>query len=149
MRSIALAVPLAALAAFSFACSIGTEEEVEVDPTRSAGAGQIFRADAGLDALIPANAQIEKIAGGYIFTEGPLWVTRAWEGQPFLLFSDVPGNVIYKWDPQSNQASEFKNPVFEGQADEGSFIGSNGLTLDAEGNLLVCEHGNRRISKVT
>ena len=137
------------LAGLSFGCAIGGEEEVEVSPIREAGAGMIFRADAGLDALIPETAQIEKLGGGYIFTEGPLWVSRAWEGQPFLLFSDVPGNAIYKWDPASSQTSELKKPVFDGEAPEGAYMGSNGLILDAEGNLLVCEHGNRRISKVT
>ena len=145
LKALLAAVSLAA----GLACSVGEEEVAEVSPQREAGAGQIFRADAGLDALVPEGAQIEKIAGGYIFTEGPLWVTRAWEGQPFLLFSDVPGNAIYRWDPQSNQASEFKAPIFEGQADEGAFIGSNGLNLDGDGNLLICEHGNRRISKLT
>ncbi len=120
----------------------------QVSPIREAGAGQIFRADEGLDALIPESAQIEKVAGGFLFTEGPLWVTRAW-GQPFLLFSDVPGNIITKWDPTSSQTTDFKNPVFEGKFADSAFIGSNGLILDAQGNLLVCEHGNRRISKVT
>lgn len=139
----------AALCLTALGCAIGGEEEVEVNPIREAGAGQIFRADAGLDALIPEASQIEKVAGGYIFTEGPLWVTRAWEGQPYLLFSDIPGNAIYKWDPASNQASEFKKPIFEGEATEGAFNGSNGLILDTAGNLLVCEHGNRRISNVT
>ena len=139
----------ATLTAISLGCAVGGEDAAEVNPMRAAGAGQIFRADPGLDTLVPQNAQIEKVAGGYIFTEGPLWVSRAWEGQPFLLFSDVPGNAIYKFDPASNQASEFKKPVFAGEAAEGAFVGSNGLTLDADGNLYVCEHGNRRISKVT
>ena len=136
------------LAALLLACG-GGEPEVEISPFREAGAGQIFRADEGLDALIPATAEIEKIAGGFNFTEGPLWVTRAWDGQPFLLFSDVPGNMIVKWDPASGQTSDFKNPVFEGDASEGAFVGSNGLILDAAGNLLICEHGNRRVSKMT
>jgi gluconolactonase len=139
----------ACLAALVVACSVGGNEEAAVDPIREAGAGQIFRADPGLDALIPESSQIEKVASGYVFTEGPLWVSRVWDGQPFLLFSDVPGNAIYKWDPATSQASELKKPIFEGEAADGAFIGSNGLTLDSDGNLLVCEHGNRRISKVT
>lgn len=151
LRSLKALLALACLVGFALStgCSSGEEPAAEASPLREAGAGRIFRADPGLDALVPEAAQIEKIAGGYIFTEGPLWVTRAWEGQPFLLFSDVPGNAIYKWDPASSQASEFKSPIFEGTADEGAFVGSNGLNLDADGNLLICEHGNRRISKLT
>lgn len=139
---------LAAVAAISFAC--GSEEPVaEVSPDRAAGEGAIHRADPGLDALVPETAMIEKLAGGFVFTEGPLWVSRAWEGNPFLLFSDVPGNTIYKWTPSSSAPVEFKKPVFEGEVEEGRYAGSNGLTLDADGNLFVAEHGNRRISKVT
>ncbi len=148
-RPVSHILAAACLAAGMTGCGGQTEPEVEASPIRAAGAGQVFRADAGLDALVPATAEIEKIAGGYIFTEGPLWVSRAWESQPFLLFSDVRGNAISKWDPASNQTSDFKKPVFEGEHAEGAGIGSNGLILDADGNLLVCEHGNRRISKVT
>lgn len=139
---------LAALAAFSIACG-GEEPTIEASPTREAGEGAIFRADPRLDALVPETAMIEKLAGGFVFTEGPLWVNRAWEGNPFLLFSDVPGNTIYKWSPSGGAPTEFKKPVFEGDIEEGRLAGSNGLTLDADGNLFVAEHGNRRISKVT
>ena len=135
--------------AVGFGCAIGGDPEPAADPNRQAGAGTIYTADPGLDALVPADAQIEKLAGGFVFTEGPLWVSRVWDGIPFLLFSDVQGNAIYQWNPESSQASDFRKPVFEGEHEEGRFVGSNGLTLDADGNLLVCEHGNRRISKVT
>lgn len=129
----------------AFGCTEPPPPEPE-SPTRDAGAGKVFRAADGLDAIVPTDATIEKLAGGFTFVEGPVWVS-GWEGSPFLLFSDVRGNVIRKWDPASGEVSDFKNPVFEGEAEGG--IGSNGLTLDEDRNLLVCEHGNRRISKVT
>ena len=122
--------------------------EEEPSAARPAGAGTVFRAAEGFDALVPADAEIEKVAGGFQFTEGPLWI-RGWEGSPFLLFSDVPGNVIYRWDPATGETTDWKNPVFEGEIVEGRFAGSNGLALDHDGSLLVCEHGNRRISKIT
>ena len=138
----------AIVAALTLGCG-GAEPVEEVNPLRAAGEGQVFRADPGLDALVPEGAMIEKLAGGFMFIEGPIWVSRAWEGAPFLLFSDVLGNAIYKWSPSGGAPVDFKKPVFEGEVAEGRLAGSNGLTLDAAGNLFVAEHGNRRIAKVT
>ena len=80
-----------------------------------------------------------------MFTEGPLWRT---EGGPHLLFSDVRGNAIYKWDAGSGEVSDFRKPVFEGEYEEGRYVGSNGLTRDPQGRLIICEHGNRRILRI-
>src|SRR3954453_5005019 len=57
----------------------------------------IVKKDDALDALISPDAKLEKIAGGFGFTEGALWVPQGRGGH--LLFSDMPGNVIYKWTP--------------------------------------------------
>ena len=73
-----------------------------------------------------------------------MWVS---EGGPYLLFSDIPANAIYKWTPDG-QVSDFIKPVFEAEYEEGRFIGSNGLTLDAEGRLVLCEHGAGQVSRV-
>jgi gluconolactonase len=105
------------------------------------GAGTVLRVDAALDALVPADYRIEKLAEGMVFTEGPLWVRDG----GYLLFSDVRGNAIYKWAPGEG-STDFLKPVFEG--DREGLTGSNGLTLDARGNLMICEHGNRRISRL-
>ena len=109
------------------------------------GAGTIVRLDPAFDALVPADAQIEKLADGYGFTEGPVWVRRGDPG-PYLLFSDIPNNAIRKWSPTEG-TSDFMNPVFEGDP-EGRSVGSNGLLIDSEGRLILCEHGNRRISRI-
>ena len=119
------------------------EQTGETTPAPDTGAGSVLRVDAALDALVPADYRIEKLHGDFVFTEGPVWVKA---GGPYLLFSDVPGNAIYKWTPDG-QLSDFMNPVFEGEA-EGRSVGSNGLTIDSEGRLIVCEHGNRRISRI-
>jgi len=117
------------------------EPEVETDP----GAGTVLKLDAALDAIVPADYKIEKLSGGFMFTEGPLWRTG---GGPHLLFSDVRGNAIYKWDATSDAISNFRKPVFEGEYEEGRFVGSNGLTHDPEGRLVICEHGNRRVLRI-
>ena len=64
----------------------------------------------------------------------------------YLLFSDIPANAIMKW-ARTAGLSVFRKPVFEHEFPSGIQIGTNGLTFDAQGRLIACEHGNRRISR--
>ena len=132
-RSLRLAGALLALVAAA-ACGA---------PDQAVGAGVILRVDPRLDALVPADARIEKLADGFVFTEGPVWI----RSQSRLLFSDVRANTIYQWT-EAEGASTFIDPVFEGDVTGRRSISSNGLTLDAEGRLIICEHGNRLISRL-
>ena len=134
-------LPMIALAGM-LACG-GSEAPPQAGASDSAdhGAGKVLRVDAALDALVPADYRIEKLAEGMVFTEGPLWVRNG----GYLLFSDVRGNAIYKWTPTEG-ATDFLKPVYQG--DREGLIGPNGLTLDSKGNLMICEHGNRRISRL-
>ncbi len=104
----------------------------------------VTRVHRSLDEIVASAVRIEKLAGGFGFTEGPVW-TR----QGCLLFSDIPNNVIFKWTPDGN-ISEFRRPSgYDGtDAAPGALIGSNGLTLDPEGRVVVCEHGNRRVTRI-
>jgi gluconolactonase len=104
----------------------------------------VRRLDPALDALIATDAVVEKLAGGFVFTEGPIWLPS---GE--LLFSDIPANTIYKWAP-SGDVTVFRKPSgFDGaDAPAGAFIGSNGLTLDQQGRLTICEHGNHRVTRL-
>lgn len=110
--------------------------------SEDAGAGSILRVDSAVNALIPANAQIEKLSGGFAFTEGPVWHEES--GQ--LFFSDLRSNAIHIWK-DGDGLSTFKQPVFEGESDTQS-VGSNGLNIDSRGRLLLMEHGNRRVSRI-
>ncbi len=83
-----------------------------------------------LGEILAPNAEVEKVAGGFEFTEGPVW-----HPDGFLLFSDIPANTIYKWQPEQ-KTEIFRQP--SGNA--------NGNTLDRSGRLITAEHGNRRIS---
>ncbi|MFL7807284.1 MAG: SMP-30/gluconolactonase/LRE family protein, partial [Anaerolineae bacterium] len=82
-------------------------------------------------AGIVGDAKVEKVADGFQFTEGPVWMVEG-----YLIFSDIPADTIYKWSPGQEQAEVFRRPSGH----------SNGLTLDREGRLLACEH-DRRVSR--
>jgi gluconolactonase len=105
---------------------------------------QVTRLDPALDAIVPADAAIEKLADGFLFTEGPVWVPEG-----FLLFSDPNANTIYRWS-DSDGLSVFRAKSGYSGADIAEYKqpGSNGLALDREGRLTIDEHGNRRVSRV-
>lgn len=105
---------------------------------------RISRIHAGLDAIIPPAPIAEKVAGDFGFTEGPVWVRDG-----FLLFSDIPNNVIFKWQPDGGISEFLKPSGYNGSdTDPGSHCGSNGLTLDRQARLIICEHGNRRVTRL-
>jgi gluconolactonase len=105
---------------------------------------RITRADPGFDQVVPAGATLERVAGGFEFTEGPVW-TR--DGA--LLFSSPNTNAIYRWTPMGT-VSVFRAKSGYSGVDIGWFHqpGSNGLTFDPQGRLTICQHGNRRIVRV-
>lgn len=106
---------------------------------------KIIKANSSLDAIVPQNAKIEKLAAGFQFTEGPVWVKEG----GYLLFSDPNANTIYRWSPDG-QISIFRTKSGYTGVDIGEYKqpGSNGLTLDREGRLTINEHGNRRITRL-
>ena len=115
----------------------------EVDTVGMPSAGVVDRIDDRLNELIPADASIEKLADGFQFIEGPVWV----RDESTLLFSDIRTNTIYQWT-ESDGVSVFMRPVFEGDETGLGSLSSNGLTLDAEGRLVMCEHGNRQVARI-
>ncbi len=124
-------------------CNRPRVEEKAVD-IQTNGVGSIVSLDPAFNSLVPPTAKIEKIIGGHDFTEGPLYMREG-----FLLFSDIPRNTIYKWMPDGTE-TEFRKPSgYNGiDAPKGAFIGSNGLTLDKQGRLTICEHGNGRVTRI-
>src|SRR5205085_8575833 len=107
--------------------------------------GNIERRDARLDKLVPKNAQLEKLCDGYTWTEGPVWNRK----ENYLLFSDIPANAIIKWKAGAGMNLFLKPSGYTGSAPfTGREPGSNGLTYDARGHLVLCEHGDRRIARL-
>jgi gluconolactonase len=104
--------------------------------------GQVVRVDPRLDKLIPAEAKIEVLASGFVWTEGPIWI----KSEAFLLFSDVPQNTIYKWTDKEGVTPFLKPSGYTGVGPYSDEPGSNGLTIDRQGRLIACEHGDRRVT---
>lgn len=124
-----------------YACG-GESTEVSRDGFDGENGGSIERIDPAFDALVPQGAKIEKLAGGFVFTEGPVWDQRGNR----LYFSDLRSNAIHTWSDAEGLGT-FLQPVFEGEAAHQS-VGSNGLTIDQQGRLLLMEHGNRLVSRL-
>jgi gluconolactonase len=105
---------------------------------------ELLRADPGVEAVVPSDARLERVAGGFEFTEGPVW---ARDGA--LLFSSPNTNAIYRWTPQGTVGVFRAKSGYSG-VDIGRFTqpGSNGLTFDPDGLLAICQHGNRRVIRV-
>jgi gluconolactonase len=110
-------------------------------------ATEIERDDPALDSIIAPGRKIEKLADGFTFTEGPVWVKD--ENGGYLLFSDPNENTIYRWVPDG-QVSVYRTKSGYTGVDIGEYFqpGSNGLALDGEGRLTIDEHGNRRITRL-
>jgi gluconolactonase len=107
--------------------------------------GSIDRKDPKLDMLIPKDAKIEVLAGGLKWAEGPVWDKKA----NALLFSDIPNNRIMKWSAKDGLTEFLKPSGYTGKEEfKGPEPGSNGLTLDKEGHLILCQHGDRRIARL-
>ncbi len=107
--------------------------------------GNIVRLDDRIDKLIPKDAELEKIVDGFEWVEGPVWNRK--EG--YLLFSEIPSNSVYKWKEGEGVTLFLRPSGYTGSKPfEGKEPGSNGLIFDSEGRLVLCEHGDRRISRL-
>jgi gluconolactonase len=94
--------------------------------------------------LIDPEAKLEVIAEGFEWTEGPLWL----EKEQKLLFSDIPNNSVFQIDAKGETSLYLKPSGYTGDAARGGETGSNALILDPQGNLVLCQHGDRRMAKM-
>ena len=104
--------------------------------------GSIVRDQAALDQLIDPDATIEVLASGFTWIEGPVWS----KADGALLFSHAPQNVIYRWKEGEPLREYLKPAGYTGVGAYGKEPGSNGLTFNQKGQLVICEHGDRRVS---
>ena len=104
----------------------------------------IERLDPALDRLVAPDATIEVLAGGYDWSEGPVWVKSG----GYLLFSDIPPNAIHRWKDGEGARLYLRPSGYTGTEPRGGEVGSNGLTLDRDGRLVLAQHGDRRIARM-
>ncbi len=102
--------------------------------------GSIEKLDPALDSLLDSDAKIEVLASGFNWSEGPVWK----EGG--IVFSDVPENTVFGWKEGEKAASVVLKPSGSLSGEGGQ--GSNGLAVDANGQLVLCQHGERRIARL-
>ena len=105
--------------------------------------GSIDRIEPDLDKIIQTDAHIEILSQGYEWSEGPVWI----ESENMLLFSDVPMNTVYKWTEADSIEVYLKPSGYTGTtASNSAEEGSNGLALNPDGRLVLCQHGDRRVA---
>ena len=141
MKSLLLTLGLAVVAA-----SAARAESAPIVSTAAPypTVGSIEKLDPALDALLAPEVKIEKLAEGFRWSEGPVW--RAKEAD--LIFSDVPANTAYRWR-EGKGVEVFLSPSGNtGVEANASGEGSNGLMLNAQGRLVLCQHSDRRISRL-
>jgi gluconolactonase len=106
--------------------------------------GSVERLDNEINKLIASDAEIEVLAEGFSWAEGPVWVSEL-NG---LLFTDVPENKMYLWEEAKGLSVYLDPSGYTGYAPNKKKSGANGLILDAEGNLLIAQHGDRRVAMI-
>lgn len=108
----------------------------------AAGAGSVLRLDARFSNIVPPGALIEKVADGFSFIEGPVWLSD----EDALLFTDVVGNALYRWSEADSVTVVF-DPYYDSELEGVVFGGPNGLTLDPQGLLVIGDHSRRQVTR--
>ena len=108
----------------------------------------VVKLDPALDAIVSTDARVEVLKDDLGSTEGPVWIRERKSG--YLVFSDQVGNAIYKWTLESKASVFLERSGFTGADPShlGRLIGSNGLTLDRQGRLIVCAQGDRLLVRL-
>jgi gluconolactonase len=132
---------------------------------QTASENVVVRLDPALDALVSPDAKVELVRGGFGFTEGPVWMQDGATG--FLLFTDIPGNVVWKLTPDGQASVYASNVGYNGPEvwrwggiqnngfdrndpgfEEFAMIGADGLTVDRQGRLILATFAGRSLMRI-
>jgi len=134
---------LLALSAVAIVCSLAlaaVSAAVSGEDQVVATAVKLDRLDASLDRIVPAGAKLERVATGFKWTEGPLWIKDR------LYFAEIPSNSIRTWTPGKGVEIFLQPSGYKGSTPYGGpEPGTNGMTLDARGRLTAAGHAQRDI----
>ena len=126
---------------------INTSSEESVNEVTQDQKCEVEFQDESVSDFLDKSIELEVLASGFEIAEGPVWVPS----KKMFLFSDVKGNKIHSWT-QDEGLNVFLSPSgHTGSVPffEGCVLGSNGLTLDSDGQLIICQHGDRRLAKLS
>jgi len=132
---------LLAITTFLFLKNVATAQPAS---TKYKTIGTIQRMDPSLDNILSSDAKVEVIAEGFDWSEGPVWINS----QNMLLFSDIPQNIVYKWTEEKGKQVFLTPSGYTGSVKRSGEMGSNGLILDPNGNLVLCQHGDRQMARM-
>jgi gluconolactonase len=135
-------IAFAAVIACVGLCYANEARAQEKSPTPTLGT--IERIDPRFDQLVPRDARVERLAEGFDWSEGPVWDKKG----NYLLFSDVPLNTVFKWEEGKGVSIFLKPSGYTGAVPRGGEPGSNGLLMDSQGRLILCQHGDRRVARL-
>lgn len=113
-------------------------------PQKYPTTGSIDRLSPELDQIIAPGTLPEILAEGFIWSEGPLWLPD----QNKVIFSDIPNNSIFQWSEDKGLELYLKPSGYTDTISRGGETGSNGLLLDVDGKLVLCQHGDRRMARM-
>ena len=132
----------------TLACNSGIQEastskdSMEKKPYRDTGSIEIL--DSSLLPILKSSNKIEILADGFAWSEGPLWIADS----SYLLFSDIPPNKVMRWDEKNGITTYLFPSGYTGSIPRAGEPGSNGLILDQQGRLVLCQHGDRKMVRM-
>lgn len=139
---------LSIIISFSISCKtnkkkVGNNKQIKIEyPILTNASIKVI--NTKMESIVSSNARVEILAKGHEWTEGPLWL----ESEEMLLYCDIPRNSIYAWKNGEGTKLYLKPSGFLGENFKGTEPGSNGLILDKNGALVLCQHGERKIVRM-
>jgi gluconolactonase len=123
---------------------VGQKNLQQMEQPKPEMTGSVEQIDSSLNEIVDPAAMAEVLDKGFEWSEGPVWS----EEHQFLLFSDVWSNSIYRWKEGEGVTEYIRPSGYTGEGPREGELGSNGLIIDQNGNLVICQHGDRSVARM-